>query len=90
MSISKTDLVPLSRVRRKLAVFSGLSLVALAVGLPGWSVAALVLTSLAIPVAVGMAGGGNLLRQLLRPGGNPGGWRTRSTDRGSRRTRASV
>ncbi|MBQ1047215.1 hypothetical protein KBX50_01800 [Micromonospora sp. C51] len=86
MSNSKTDLVPMSRVRRKLAAFSGLSLVAVAVGLPGWSIAALVLTSLAIPVAVGLAGGGSLLRQLLRPGANRGGWRARRP----RRSRASA
>ncbi|NGM13051.1 hypothetical protein [Verrucosispora sioxanthis] len=89
MSYSTTDSVALSRVRCKFAVFSGLSLVAAAVGLPAWSVAALVLTSLAIPVAVGLAGGGGLLRQLLRPGANPGGG-TRSPDRGTRRTRPST
>jgi hypothetical protein len=56
---------PLPGVRRKLAAFSALSVVALAAGLPGWTVAALTLTSLAIPVAVGVAGGRPLLRELL-------------------------
>ncbi|MEG3636931.1 hypothetical protein [Micromonospora palythoicola] len=90
MSYSTTDPVALSRIRRKLAVFSGLSLVAAAVGLPAWSVAALVLTSLAIPVAVGLAGGGSRVRQLLRPGSNPGGGENRSPERGPRRTRPST
>ncbi|MEV2239360.1 hypothetical protein [Micromonospora sp. NPDC049891] len=85
MSISIADRVPLSRVRRKLVVFSGLSLVALAVGMPGWSVAALVLISVAIPVAVGLAGGSGLLRELLRPRPGADGWRALSTDRDTRR-----
>ncbi|GIJ11507.1 hypothetical protein ACFFMR_17715 [Micromonospora andamanensis] len=92
MSISPADRVLLSRARRKLVVFGGLSLVALPVGLPGWSVVALLLISVAIPVAVGLTGGGSLLRELLRPrpGADAERWRARSTDSGTRRPRASA
>ncbi|MFD1084466.1 hypothetical protein [Micromonospora andamanensis] len=92
MSIPVSDRVLLSRARRKLVAFSGLSLVALAVGLPGWSVAALLLISVAIPAAVGLTGGGSLLRELLRPrpGADTDRWRARSTDSGTRRPRASA
>ncbi|MFI7577720.1 hypothetical protein [Micromonospora sp. NPDC049497] len=66
-SVATPDLVPLSRTRRKLAAFATLTVVAFAAGLPGWTVAALALTSLAIPLAVALAGGEALLRELLRP-----------------------
>ncbi|MGC4806458.1 hypothetical protein [Micromonospora sp. DT233] len=59
--------VPLGRTRIKLAVFAALAALAAVTGLPGQTVAALALTSLAIPVAVALAGGGGLLRALLRP-----------------------
>jgi hypothetical protein len=65
-SVATPRLVPLSRTRRKLAVFTALTVVALAAGLPGRTVAALALTSLMIPVAVALAGGRVLLRELLR------------------------
>ncbi|MGW4500200.1 hypothetical protein ACWENR_16500 [Micromonospora sp. NPDC004336] len=63
--------VPLPRVRRKLAAFVVLTGVAAAAGLPGWTVAALALTSLAIPLAVAVAGGGALVRDLLFPSRAP-------------------
>jgi hypothetical protein len=66
-SVATPGLVPLPRTRRNLAVFATLTVVALAAGLPGWTVAALALTSLAIPLAVALAGGTTLLRELLRP-----------------------
>ncbi|MEH0936419.1 hypothetical protein [Micromonospora psammae] len=53
-------------VRRKLFAFAALTVVALLLGLPAPTVAALALVSLAIPVAV-VVGGGRL-RQLLLPG----------------------
>ncbi|MGN9810947.1 hypothetical protein ACTMSW_16495 [Micromonospora sp. BQ11] len=66
-SLATPGPVPIPRTRRKLAVFATLTVVALAAGLPGWTIAALALTSLAIPLAVALAGGGALLRELLRP-----------------------
>ncbi|MFG3707239.1 hypothetical protein ACGF7U_21290 [Micromonospora sp. NPDC047670] len=59
--------VPMPRVRRKLVVFAALTGVAALAGLPGWTVAALALTSLAIPFAVAVAGGGAQVRELLFP-----------------------
>ncbi|SCL32430.1 hypothetical protein GA0070616_4463 [Micromonospora nigra] len=58
----------LSRTRRKLVAFAVLAVVAVVVGSPAWTVAALVSTSLAIPVAVALDGGGAHLRDLLLPG----------------------
>ncbi|WP_143728343.1 hypothetical protein [Micromonospora cremea] len=66
-SVATPTLVSLSRTRRKLAIFTALTVVALVAGLPGWTIAALALTSLTIPLAVALAGGRNLLRDLLRP-----------------------
>ncbi|WP_433384821.1 hypothetical protein [Micromonospora sp. KLBMP9576] len=63
--------VPLTRVRRKFVVFAALAVVAALAGLPGWTVAALALTTLAIPFAVTVAGGAGLARELLRPGRSP-------------------
>ncbi|MFI6264826.1 hypothetical protein [Micromonospora sp. NPDC051006] len=65
--MSSHPLVPVTRTRVKLVVFAALTAVALAAGLPGWTVAALALTSLAIPLAVALAGGRPLLRDLLLP-----------------------
>ncbi|MFC4020114.1 hypothetical protein ACFOW4_19510 [Micromonospora sp. GCM10011542] len=59
--------VPLPRVRVKLLVFAALTVVAAAAGLPGRLVVALALTSLAIPLAVLVAGGGRAARELLFP-----------------------
>ncbi len=58
-------------VRRKLVVFACLAVVAVLAGLPGPTVAALVLTTLAIPVAVLAGGGGGSLRELVRPRPGP-------------------
>ncbi|MEU4681252.1 hypothetical protein [Micromonospora sp. NPDC023737] len=60
-------LVPIARTRVKLAVSGMLTVGAVTAGLPAWTVAALALTSIAIPVAVVLAGGGPLLRELLLP-----------------------
>ncbi|MGK5519491.1 hypothetical protein ACSNN9_09050 [Micromonospora sp. URMC 107] len=59
--------IPIARARRKLVVFAVLTGVAALAGLPGWTVAALALTCLAIPLAVAAAGGAGLARELLRP-----------------------
>ncbi|MEH0974733.1 hypothetical protein V6U77_26720 [Micromonospora sp. CPCC 205546] len=59
--------IPIARARRKLVVFAVLTAVAVVAGLPGWTVAALALTCLAIPLAVAVAGGPGLARELLRP-----------------------
>ncbi|MFC3502237.1 hypothetical protein ACFOOK_14860 [Micromonospora krabiensis] len=63
--------VPVARTRIKLVVFAAATIVAAAVGLPGPAVAALALTSLAIPLAVVLAGGAPLLRELLLPPSRP-------------------
>ncbi|MGK5740871.1 hypothetical protein [Micromonospora sp. URMC 103] len=63
--------VPIARTRVKLVVCAALTAVAATAGLPVWTVAALALTSLAIPLAVGLAGGGPLLRELLLPASGP-------------------
>ncbi|MEH1101643.1 hypothetical protein [Micromonospora sp. CPCC 205561] len=59
--------VPIARVRRKLVVFAALTGVAALADLPGWTVVALGLTSLAIPLAVTAVGGAALTRELLLP-----------------------
>ncbi|MGC4763684.1 hypothetical protein ACLQ20_12595 [Micromonospora sp. DT46] len=59
--------IPIARTRRKLLAFAVLTGVAAVAGLPGWTVAALALTCLAIPLAVAVAGGAGLARELLRP-----------------------
>ncbi|MEV0879272.1 hypothetical protein AB0I85_15740 [Micromonospora echinofusca] len=59
--------IPPARARRKLVVFAILTGVATVAGLPGWTVAALALTCLAIPLAVAVGGGAALARELLRP-----------------------
>ncbi|TDC29854.1 hypothetical protein E1211_25255 [Micromonospora sp. 15K316] len=66
--MSSQPLVPIARTRVKLAVCGALTVVAVTAGLPAWTVVALALTSIAIPVAVLLAGGAPLLRQLLLPG----------------------
>ncbi|MEW2384275.1 hypothetical protein AB0873_19595 [Micromonospora sp. NPDC047707] len=53
------------RARRKLVSFAALAVVALLAGLPGPTVAALVLTTVAIPLAVAVGGGGGPVRELL-------------------------
>ncbi|MFG1779867.1 hypothetical protein ACGFIR_26520 [Micromonospora sp. NPDC049051] len=60
--------VPIVRTRRNLLAFAVLTGVAAVAGLPGWTVAALALTCLAIPLAVALGGGAGPLRELLRPG----------------------
>ncbi|SIR71027.1 hypothetical protein [Micromonospora avicenniae] len=65
--MSSDPLVPIARTRVKLAVSGALTIGAVTAGLPAWTVAALALTSIAIPVAVVLAGGGRLLRELLLP-----------------------
>ncbi|MGN9767238.1 hypothetical protein ACTMS2_18985 [Micromonospora sp. SD12] len=60
--------IPIARTRRKLLVFAVLTGVAAVAGLPGWTVAALALTCVAIPLAVAVAGGAGGVRELLRPG----------------------
>ncbi|MGC5331740.1 hypothetical protein [Micromonospora sp. DT62] len=65
--------IPIARTRRKLLVFAVLTGVAAVAGLPGWTVAALALTCLAIPLAVAAAGGAGLARELLRPQRRPAG-----------------
>ncbi|MGQ5261662.1 hypothetical protein ACTWLT_12955 [Micromonospora sp. ZYX-F-536] len=67
----ETGVVPLSRTRVKLVVFAALTLVAAAAGLPGRIVVALAAISLAIPLAVAVAGGGRLVCELLLPGRHP-------------------
>ncbi|MGC4773246.1 hypothetical protein ACLQ25_30275 [Micromonospora sp. DT44] len=59
--------VPLSRTRVKLVVCTVLTGLAVGVGLPARVVLALALTSLAIPIAVALAGGGRAVRELLLP-----------------------
>ncbi|PWU51922.1 hypothetical protein DLJ47_20175 [Micromonospora sp. S4605] len=68
---SQTALVPVARTRVKLLVFIALTGLAWFAGLPGPTVAALALTSLAIPLAVAVAGGGGLVRVLLRVPARP-------------------
>ncbi|MFD0786702.1 hypothetical protein ACFQZ8_22620 [Micromonospora azadirachtae] len=65
--MSPQPLVPIGRTRVKLAVSGALTVGAVIAGLPAWTVGALALTSIAIPVAVLLAGGGPLLRELLLP-----------------------
>ncbi|MFF4874498.1 hypothetical protein [Micromonospora sp. NPDC000668] len=67
----ETGLVPLARTRMKLVVFAALTVLAAAAGLPGRIVVALAAISLAIPLAVGIAGGGRLARELLLPARRP-------------------
>ncbi|MFC0505845.1 hypothetical protein [Micromonospora costi] len=69
--MSSHPLVPIARTRVKLVVCAALTAVAVTAGLPGWTVAALALTCLAIPLAVVLAGGGPLLRRLLLPAPRP-------------------
>ncbi|MEU2666249.1 hypothetical protein [Micromonospora sp. NBC_01740] len=78
--------IPIARTRRKLLVFAVLTGVAAVAGLPGWTVAALALTCLAIPLAVAVAGGGGLARELLRPQRRPtgGGGLGHSPEQGER------
>ncbi|MFG2008632.1 hypothetical protein ACGFNF_06105 [Micromonospora sp. NPDC048868] len=66
-----------------LAVLTGVAAVA---GLPGWTVAALAPTCLAIPLAVAAAGGAGLARELLRPQRRPtrGGGLGHSPEQGER------
>jgi hypothetical protein len=59
--------VPLPRIRVKLLVFAASTVVAAVAGLPGLLVVALALTSLAIPLAVALAGGGRAAQELLVP-----------------------
>lgn len=59
--------LPVARTRVKLLVFSTLTVVAGLAGMPVPTVAALALVSLAIPLAVALAGGAGPLRDLLRP-----------------------
>ncbi|MDO3705335.1 hypothetical protein Q3W71_27050 [Micromonospora sp. C28SCA-DRY-2] len=61
-----TALVPVGRTRVKLLVFTVLTGLAWLAGMPGPTVAALALTSLAIPLAVALGGGAGLLRDLVR------------------------
>ncbi|MGW3604080.1 hypothetical protein [Micromonospora sp. NPDC005161] len=63
----EAGVVPVARTRMKLAVFAGLTLLAAGAGLPGRIVVALAVISLAIPLAVAVAGGGRLARELLFP-----------------------
>ncbi|RKN30672.1 hypothetical protein [Micromonospora musae] len=65
--MSSHPLIPVARTRVKLAVCAALTVVAVIAGLPAWTVAALALTSIAIPVAVLLAGGARLLWELLLP-----------------------
>ncbi|GAB3935944.1 hypothetical protein [Micromonospora vulcania] len=68
----ESGLVSLSRTRVKLVVFAALTVLAAVVGLPGRIVVALALISVAIPLAVAVAGGGRMARELLLPGRRPG------------------
>ncbi|WP_406080008.1 hypothetical protein [Micromonospora sp. NBC_00858] len=52
-------------------VFAALTVLAAAAGLPGRIVVALAAISLAIPLAVAIAGGGRLTRELLLPARRP-------------------
>ncbi|MGS2615046.1 hypothetical protein ACVCAH_11045 [Micromonospora sp. LZ34] len=63
--------LPVARTRVKLLVFTTLTVVAGLAGMPGPTVAALALISLAIPLAVALAGGAGLLRDLLGPPARP-------------------
>ncbi|RLP96545.1 hypothetical protein [Micromonospora sp. CV4] len=63
----EAGLVSVVRTRVKLVVFAGLTLLAAAAGLPGRVVVALGVISLAIPLAVAVAGGRRLARELLFP-----------------------
>ena len=78
--------IPLARTRRKLLVFAVLTGVAAVAGLPGWTVAALALTCLAIPLAVAVAGGTGLARELLRPRRRPRAARWPGSQPGTRGT----
>ncbi|GIJ26792.1 hypothetical protein Vqi01_19540 [Micromonospora qiuiae] len=73
MPIATPYLVPVARIRRKLVAFGMLTVLALTIGLPGWTVAALASISLAIPAVAALAGGRAMLRELLRPPGRPTG-----------------
>ncbi|MET8086307.1 hypothetical protein [Micromonospora sp. NPDC005237] len=66
-SVRDTAVVPLSRTRVKLVVCTVLTALAVGVGLPARVVLALSLTSLAIPVAVALAGGIRAVRELVLP-----------------------
>lgn len=78
--------IPLARARRKLVVFAILTGVATVAGLPGWTVAALALTCLAIPLAVAVGGGTGEVWELLRPRRCPAaaGGLGHSTEQGER------
>ncbi|MET8367293.1 hypothetical protein ABZU53_27410 [Micromonospora sp. NPDC005194] len=65
--VRDTAVVPLSRTRVKLVVCTVLTALAVGVGLPARVVLALSLTSLAIPVAVALAGGVRAVRELVLP-----------------------
>ncbi|MEV5695143.1 hypothetical protein [Micromonospora globbae] len=65
--MSSHPFVPIARTRVKLAVCAALTLAAVGAGMPVWTVVALALTCAAIPLAVALAGGGPLLRELLVP-----------------------
>ncbi|PWR04991.1 hypothetical protein DKT68_29450 [Micromonospora acroterricola] len=60
-------LVPLPRTRVKFLVFAALTVLAAVAGMPGRIVVALAAISLAIPLAVAVAGGRRLARDLLLP-----------------------
>ncbi|MEV4464835.1 hypothetical protein AB0J51_14555 [Micromonospora echinofusca] len=77
---------PIARTRCKLLVFAVLTGVAAVAGLPGWTVAALALTCVAIPLAVALAGGVDEVRELLRSGRGPApaGGLGHSTEQGER------
>ncbi|RKR90300.1 hypothetical protein BDK92_4670 [Micromonospora pisi] len=68
-----TEFETLGRVRLKLWFFAAASVVAVLVGLPGWTQCALVATTLLIPIAVAVHSGWSqaLLVVLPRPGGEP-------------------
>ncbi|SCF10809.1 hypothetical protein GA0070607_5624 [Micromonospora coriariae] len=59
--------VPVARTRLKLVVSAGSTVLAAVAGLPGRIVVALAVISLAIPLAVAVAGGGRVARELLFP-----------------------